>query len=95
MEVSMLAKAVYDRAEEKRASGAADRAGGGLAFAWNVAGDYLCNIKVMMQPSGRPPKAVSESRLCAVTSTHNRRRAKVQEAEGADGGTVEELSSCT
>ena len=95
-ECLMLVKAVYDRCEQR-----ANR--GGLGFAWNVCGDYLCHIKVMARchasKTSRPAKAVSESHLCLALSSHSRRAASAEgggEEGGAEGGaerTVEELSS--
>lgn len=103
-EVCMLIKAVYDRAFDRQRGQDALSAPSCLGFAWNVAGDYLCHIKTSAIAAevhtGRPTKAVSEARLCALVSSRGQGRATSSAAtpadveEPKDEVSVDELSQC-
>ena len=73
----------------------------GLAFAWNVCGDYVCYLKAQAlnreQNAGRPSKAVAVQRLCDAVGAGARRRAAEQDGaaeEERDEPSVEELDCC-
>jgi hypothetical protein len=82
LEVLMLYKACYDRAKSKGETG-----GRGLAFAWNVAGDYLCEMKARAihrrKHGGVPMKAVDTERLVDAVGA-GRRRALGADADDAE-----------
>lgn len=100
-EAAMLAKVVYDRADRKMQTGGYPHmsSGSGLAFAWNVAGDYLCHLKAqgVNRSTGRPLKAVDADRLCSAVAARRRAAAAEELLEVAADETsveLEELSCC-
>ena len=100
----MVYKAAYDKGSEwladEQRKGRVIRSDGsirGLAFAWDVAGPYLCYLKAQARNSGSglPVMCVDRGRVCDAVGVGARKRViEAEEEVEADEPSVQELDCC-